>query len=270
MNNYPECLISAIRGLLNDYTITEIIEEFFKKISISELKNKLNLLERKFNKETINDYLFNYKNNFTSNERNINNIESKIDDFNLNSDINKTDDSSLISQIKQKEKVFLNLKKERELNNENNTTKNKNIRKKTRIKKSNEKSANKNKSSKYIEKNDPNNKTIYYYFKPISKEEESKKKIEQIKILNFDFKEEEKKEILEKMIIQVFLTIHIMMSQIFILTAKETKNEQKWVMAYICVKISKYISKESGLRIKYKDLGFMLIKQNNLYIKAIS
>ena len=169
MNNYPESLISAMKGLLNDYKITKIIEEFFTEKPNSELKIKLNLLERQFKKETIADYLFNYQNNSSNNERNINNIESKIDDFNLNSDINKTDDSSLISQIKQKEKVFLNLKKKRELNNENNTTKNKNIRKKTRIKKSNEKSANKNKSNKYIEKNDPNNKTIYYYFKPISK-----------------------------------------------------------------------------------------------------
>ena len=59
MSNYPDFLISAMKGLLNDHTKNEIITEFLKENSNSKLKNKLNLLEKQFNKELIADYLFN-------------------------------------------------------------------------------------------------------------------------------------------------------------------------------------------------------------------
>jgi hypothetical protein len=137
MNNYPDFLISAIKGLQNDYKISEIITEFFKENSETELKKKLNLLEKQFNKDIISDYLFNYekyhgpntiksvKQKSFSSQSKINNIENnKVFDSNKNI-ITESDVSSSILKKEKKVKYmrkaqdFINKKKKREFNNEN-------------------------------------------------------------------------------------------------------------------------------------------------------
>ena len=145
MSNYPDFLISAMKGLLNDHTNNEIITEFFKENSNSELKNKLNLLKKQFNEELITDYLFNHdkyqrtiitnqeKNNSFYNKNEINNIENKID-FNLKNIVNNdSDDFSSIFKIEKNEdnigktEDFLSkkIKRENEFNSENKSTKKK-------------------------------------------------------------------------------------------------------------------------------------------------
>ena len=116
MNNYPDILISAMKGLLNNHTNNEIITELFKdnSNSNSELKNKLNLLEKHFNREFIADYLFNYdkyqkaiiknkRENSSYHKNEINNNENKIN-FNLKNNIsNDSDDFSSIFKLEKNE-----------------------------------------------------------------------------------------------------------------------------------------------------------------------
>ena len=143
MSNYPDFLISAMKGLLNDHTNNEITTEFFKENSNSnsELKNKLNLLEKQFNQELISDYLANYdkyqrtiitnqgENNSSYNKNEINKI-----DFNPKNTIKSdSDDFSSIFKVEKNEdnigktEGFLSkkLKRENEFNSENKSTKKK-------------------------------------------------------------------------------------------------------------------------------------------------
>ena len=151
MNNYPDCLISAIKGLQNDYKISEIITEFFKENSESELKKKLNLLEKQFNKDIISDFLFNYEKYHSSNTINsvkpfasqskINNIENnKVFDSNKNINTESDVSPSILEKEKKvkfigKEQDFLNKKKKREFNNENKSTEKKQSENKNKSKK---------------------------------------------------------------------------------------------------------------------------------------
>ena len=186
MNNYPDCLISAIKGLQNDYKINEIITEFFKENSESELKKKLNLLEKKISKDIIFDYLFNYEKYHSSNTINsikqksfasqskINNIENnKVFDSNKNINTEYDDSFSILKKEKKvkyirKEQDFLNKKKKREFNNENKSTEKKQLENKNKSKKKNK---NKNKTKK-LKENSINNYIIDNYInikKPINK-----------------------------------------------------------------------------------------------------
>ena len=220
MNNYPDCLISAIKGLKNDYKISEIITEFFKENPESKLKKKLNLLEKQFNKDIIFDYLFNYEKYHSSNPVNsvkqksfpsqskINNIENnKVFDSNKNINTESNVSSSILKKVKKvkyigKAQDLLNKKKKREFNNENKSTekkqsenKNKNKSKKktknkTKTKKLKEKSINNYIIDNYINIKKTINKNKDYDFMSNNEEKESDKKNEQNSFLDFYLNED--------------------------------------------------------------------------------
>ena len=120
MSNYPEGLRSALKGLYNDHTKTELITELFKSDSNSnsELKIKLNLLVKQYTLETVVECLFKYEENrhnmqglirrneenfSTSSQSEINNLETKINhNFKNNNNLSteSKDNSSLFREEK--------------------------------------------------------------------------------------------------------------------------------------------------------------------------
>lgn len=120
MNNYPEGLRSALKGLYNDHTKTELITELFKSdlYANSELKIKLNLLVKQYTLETVTECVFkseenrqnmqniirqNEEYNSTSSQSEINNLENKINysfKNNCNPSIESNENSSLFREEK--------------------------------------------------------------------------------------------------------------------------------------------------------------------------
>ena len=215
MNNYPDCLISAIKGLQNDYKISEIITEFFKENSESELKKKLNLLEKQFKKDIISDYLFNYEKYHSPNtiksvkqksfasQNKINNIENnKVFDSNKNIIIESDVSSSILKKEKKvkymgKGQDFINKKRKENLLMKINQLK----KSKVKIKKKKTKNKNKTKKLKedsinnyiidnYINIKKPINKNKHYDFISNNEEKESDKKNEQNSFLDFYLNED--------------------------------------------------------------------------------
>ena len=198
MDSNHELLISALKGLKTNYKISEIIKEFFIENSNTELKTKLNILEKQFGKSTIADYLFNYDQKSKSEQKainNVENIENKIV-FNSNNNIkNEYDDSSSIFKKEKKEnniagnEGFLNKKKKRELNKGKKSSKNKRMKKKIAVKKMNEKSKslNNNKIDNYIKVKKEINKN--YDYDTFNEEKELYKKDTKKSFLDFDLTE---------------------------------------------------------------------------------
>ena len=198
MNSNHELLISALKGLKTNYRINEIITEFFMENSNTELKKKLNILEKQFGKGTIADYLFNYEQKSTSEQKaidNVENIENKIvfNSNNNNNIKNESDDSSSIFKKEEnnivKNESFLNKKKKRELNKGKKPIKNKRMKKKIGGKKMNEKSKslNNNKIDNYIKVKKEINKN--YDYDIFNEEKESYKKETKKSFLDFGLTE---------------------------------------------------------------------------------